>query len=83
MQSARMLYILLCFTMGLVLLVAPWIPAWTSNYFVEHFAWVEGLARNDYVRGAVSGLGLADIGLGVYAIRRRPTTVASHPGGPN
>lgn len=83
MQSARALYIMLCLTMGLVLLVTPWVPAWTNNYFVEHLAWIDSLAHNDYVRGAVSGLGLADIGLAAHAMRRRPNAQASPAGGSN
>ena len=81
MQSSSVLYILLCLTLGLVLFLSPWLPPWTNNYVVQHFAWVESLARNDYVRGAVSGLGLADLGLGTYAILRRPDVSPSHPGG--
>ncbi|HUI41326.1 MAG TPA: hypothetical protein VL523_05100 [Terriglobia bacterium] len=83
MQSARVLYILLCLTMGLVLLVTPWIPPWTNNYFVAHYTWIETLARNDYVRGAVSGLGLADLGLGVNAMLSRRRALAAQPGGSN
>jgi len=82
MQSARVLYIMLCFTMGLVLLITPWIPAWSSNYFVEQYAWLASLARNDYVRGAVSGLGLADFGMGAYAILHPPAASSAAPGGP-
>jgi hypothetical protein len=83
MQSAKVLYIMLCLTMGLVLLITPWMPPWTNNYFVEHYAWVERLADSDYVRGAVSGLGLADLGLGLYALLRRPQLSAPLPGSSN
>ncbi|HEV2379727.1 MAG TPA: hypothetical protein VG206_08000 [Terriglobia bacterium] len=72
-QALTVFYIMLCFTMGLLLLFSPWLPVWTSNFFVYHYAWVQGLAHNDYLRGAVSGLGLADVGLGALetALYRR------------
>ena len=65
-RALVVVYIVLCFEMGLLLLLFPWFSAWTANYFVHQYPWVEAAARNYYVRGAVSGVGLADIGLGVY-----------------
>jgi len=75
-------YIMLCFTMGILLLFSPWLSLWTDNFFAHHYAWVKELARNDYFRGAVSGLGLADIGLGAYETglcRRRSRKFESEP----
>ena len=63
-------YIILCFAMGFVLLWIPWLPSWTTNFFTQHYLWLDVLARNNYVRGAVSGIGLADVGLGLYETRR-------------
>ncbi|HXJ92749.1 MAG TPA: hypothetical protein VMT20_07680 [Terriglobia bacterium] len=63
-------YIILCFAMGLVLLLAPWFSSWTNNFFTHHYLWVDALARNDYLRGSISGLGLADVGLGFYETSR-------------
>ncbi len=65
-RALTVVYIVLCFEMGLLLLVFPWLPPWTANYFVHQYSWIEAAARNYYARGAVSGIGLADIGLGVY-----------------
>ena len=63
-------YIVFCFAMGLLLLFMPWLPGWTSNFFAHHYPWVDTLARNDYLRGSISGIGLADIGLGTYETGR-------------
>jgi len=81
-QALTVFYIMLCFTMGVLLLFSPWLPVWTSNFFVHHYAWVQGLAHNDYLRGAVSGLGLADVGLGVFetgSYRRRGRKIQAAP----
>ncbi len=64
------LYILFCFEMGILLFVFPWVSFWGKNYFVDHYTWVSRIAHNYYVRGAISGIGLADIGLAVYELWR-------------
>ena len=64
------LYILLCFEMGLAIFFFPWTPFWTRNFFMIHYAWLGAIAGNDFVRGAVSGMGLADVWLGIYEIAR-------------
>jgi hypothetical protein len=42
---------------GLVLIVAPWSRFWDRNFFVASLPFLEGLAGNLFVRGAVSGIG--------------------------
>ena len=69
-RALAVFYILLCFALGLVLLLTPWLSNWTGNFFAQHYLWVDALAHNDYLRGGISGVGLADIGLGAYETRR-------------
>ena len=74
------LLILVCFEMGILLFVFPWLSLWTKNFFVSHYPWVSMIARNYFVRGAISGIGLADIWLAVYELwrlRRGPRPVQS------
>ena len=81
-QALRVFSIMLCFRLGVLLLFSPWLYLWTSTFFVHHNAWIRDLARNDYLRGAVSGLGLADIGLGAYetgSYRRRRRRIEAVP----
>lgn len=60
------LYVLLCFEMGAFLFLFPWMPLWNQNFFAAHYPWILTLARNYYVRGAVSGLGVVDVFLAIY-----------------
>jgi hypothetical protein len=69
-RALTVFYIMLCFATGLVLLFAPWLSNWTSNFFAQHYWWVDSLAHNDYLRGGISGIGLADLGLGAYETGR-------------
>ncbi|HEV3279743.1 MAG TPA: hypothetical protein VG860_23355 [Terriglobia bacterium] len=80
MRLLRFLYIVLCFLMGLMLLFAPWLLPWPENYFFLRYSWVQAAASNYYVRGAVSGIGLADIALGVWETGRRSRNASSVPG---
>lgn len=64
------LYILFCFELGIILFMLPWVPVWNRNFFVGRFAWVSVVALNDFVRGAISGLGLADVALAFQEIWR-------------
>jgi hypothetical protein len=64
------LYIIFCFEMGIFLVVLPWLSVWSRNFFVGHYPLVSTIALNYFVRGAVSGLGLADIWLAIYEIWR-------------
>ena len=49
---------------GLVLVLVPWSGFWDRNYFADAFPLLQDLLRNNYVRGAVSGLGIVNLLLG-------------------
>ena len=63
-------YIVFCFEIGVFLFVFPWVSLWTKNYFVGHYPLFAGIARNYFLRGAVSGLGLADVWLALFELWR-------------
>ena len=46
---------------GLVLLLAPWSEFWDRNYFAQGMPFVHALMINNFVRGAVSGLGVVNV----------------------
>jgi hypothetical protein len=47
---------------GLLLIVMPWWPAfWEHNYFALAYPPLRTLLMNNYVRGAVSGLGFVNL----------------------
>lgn len=50
---------------GFVLLVVPWTTFWDRNYFVDALPQVRWLFTSNYLRGAVSGLGVVDICAGI------------------
>ena len=57
----RLVLVVFFLEVGLVLTLAPWSAYWDRNYFAETLPIVHGLITNNFVRGAVSGLGLVNI----------------------
>ena len=50
---------------GLALVVLPWTVFWDRNYLIDLMPLVRPWIVSSYVRGAVSGLGLLNIALGL------------------
>jgi hypothetical protein len=64
----RLLLIAFFLEVGFVLAVVPWSTYWDRNYFAETLPFVHALITNDFVRGAVSGLGVVNIAAGIAEI---------------
>jgi len=63
---------------GILLLVIPWSDFWEQNYFARALPAVLAVISNNYVRGAVSGLGVINIYLGVAELVAAITARPSH-----
>jgi hypothetical protein len=50
---------------GAVLLLAPWSQFWDRNYFAQGLPVIHAFMINNFVRGAVSGLGIVNMGAAV------------------
>lgn len=57
----RLLLIAFFFEVGFVLIVIPWSAFWDRNYFAQAAPALGVLMTNNFVRGAVSGLGLINV----------------------
>jgi hypothetical protein len=66
----RIVYIVFCLEMGVFLFIFPWISLWSRNYFVGHYPLFAAIIHNYFLRGAVSGLGLADVWLAMFEVWR-------------
>lgn len=66
---------------GFLLILVPWSVFWERNYFSQTLPALEALIENNYVRGAISGLGLVNVYFGlaelVSAITSRPSPPTS------
>jgi hypothetical protein len=46
---------------GFVLVVVPWSSYWDRNFFAQSWPPLHALLTSNYVRGAVSGLGIVNV----------------------
>jgi hypothetical protein len=83
-------YIILCFEIGIFLTVLPWWPQgmwgisdWGNNYFLLYAARTTGyqglqtVVASGWVRGAVSGVGILNLGIAFWEIFNFKRTVAA------
>ena len=61
----RLLFIAFSLELGSVLMVIPWLAFWDRNYFAQLLPPLYELMTNNFVRGAVSGLGLINVLVGL------------------
>jgi hypothetical protein len=57
----RLLIIAVLIELGLLLIVVPWSAYWERNYFAQLSPLVQSLVNNNYVRGAITGLGAVNV----------------------
>ena len=65
-----LVFVLFCLELGIVLVVLPWTRIWIDNNLLLNYPTLRLWAANTFVRGAFSGLGLIDIGLGIWEVVR-------------
>jgi hypothetical protein len=83
-------YIILCIEIGVFLTVLPWWPQgkwgisdWGNNYFLLYAARTTGIqglqavVASGWVRGAVSGVGILNLGIAFWEIFNFKRTVAA------
>jgi hypothetical protein len=81
-------YIILCLEIGIVLTLLPWVPQgtlglsdWGNNYFLLYAARKTGMhalqtvVASGWMRGAVTGVGLLNIGIAFWEIFHFKLTV--------
>ena len=64
----RLLLVAFFIEIGLVLIVIPWSAFWDRNYFAQLAPPLEALITNNFVRGAVSGLGMINVSVGLVEL---------------
>ncbi len=77
------LYVLVCLEVGFFLMLVPWSAIWERNYFLEAFPDLRPVLLSPTLRGAVCGLGLANVYLGVAEILNRLRAVSDGRAGYN
>lgn len=76
-RVGRILFTLLLFEIGVVLLFLPWLSLWERNYFLSLYPSLRPFLLNPSVRGVVTGLGALDIVVAAGMLRRQSPAGAS------
>ena len=74
----KILYILFCFQVGIFLLVFPWLRLWESHGLLLQFPAVRSIMMNNFLRGAISGLGIVNVIIGGMEVVNFGRRNASH-----
>jgi hypothetical protein len=72
-KLGAVIYVFFCFEIGVFLFLFPWLELWDRNYFSALSPAWAGIWNSPYFRGAVSGVGLIDIGISfaeLFRLRR-------------
>jgi hypothetical protein len=57
----QVLWLIIIFEVGVILVVLPWLRVWDSNYFLAHYPMLRPYFLHPSFRGAITGLGALDI----------------------
>ncbi len=69
-KALFVIYVLYCLEVGIFLIVFPWLWIWEQNSLLTHFPGLKVVLLNNFFRGAVSGLGVVNLLLGVLEVAR-------------
>jgi hypothetical protein len=64
----QLVYAACFFEVGLLLVALPWTQFWDRNYLFDALPVLGSLTHSPYLRGAVSGLGVLNVGLGIAEV---------------
>jgi len=64
----RILYVLYSFEVGGFLLILPWLSMWDNNYLIYQYPGIRPIVANSFLKGAVLGLGILNILIGIQEI---------------
>jgi hypothetical protein len=74
----RLVYVAFFLEVGLLLILLPWSGFWEHNYFAAMSPALQSILANNYVRGAVTGLGVVNLVAGfadlLLVFGARPST---------
>ncbi len=67
-KALFVIYVLYCLEVGIFLLVYPWMRILDQYFLLQYSSFLSVVLLNDFFRGAVSGLGIANLILGAWEV---------------
>ncbi len=72
-KLGALVYVFFCFEIGIFLVLFPWLDLWQRNFIAGLAPGFTEVWNSPYLKGAVSGLGVLDIGISfseLFRLRR-------------
>jgi len=61
-----LLFVFLCATLGVMLMILPWRPEWSDNPLLLPYPSLHALMASGFARGVSTGLGLLNVWIGFW-----------------
>jgi hypothetical protein len=61
-----LLFVFLCATIGVMLMILPWRPEWTDNHLLFPYPTLLAIFSSGFTRGVCTGLGVLNVWIGFW-----------------
>ena len=61
-----LVFVFLCATIGVMLMILPWRPEWSDNHLLLPFPALHSIVSSGFVRGVCTGLGMLNVWIGFW-----------------
>lgn len=61
-----LLFVFLCATLGVMLMILPWRPEWSDNPLLVSYPTLRNLVASGFARGLATGLGVLNVWIGFW-----------------
>jgi hypothetical protein len=65
-RIAVLVFVFLCATLGVMLMILPWRPEWSENPLLLPYPTLHALMASGFARGVSTGLGLLNVWIGFW-----------------
>lgn len=65
-RISMVVFVVFCIELGMFIAVLPWISVWSQNHFLLAHPAVRDVLTQNFVRGAITGLGIIDVWVGIW-----------------
>ncbi len=61
-----LLFVFLCATLGVMLMILPWRPEWSDNPLLLSYPMIRAVVASGFARGVSTGLGVLNVWIGFW-----------------
>ena len=65
-RVAVLLFVFLCATLGVMLMILPWRPEWPENPLLAPYPAIREVVASGFARGVATGLGVLNVWIGFW-----------------